>query len=680
MPGIPNRGTGLYTSADVDGANGSGLTVPSSAALSITGAISFIARIAPDDWTSGIVQGIISKTTTTGNQRSYRWVLSTTGVPLFLWSVDGSASATAQATAPYAFTDGQAAWIGCTVDTVGGAVKFWNGGTAATPTWVQHGSTVSTAFTASFASTSLLALGVGYILTGTDLREVLNGKLYQAAIYSGVGANTAPGQGTRVFEVNGVFGPGTTFTAATGHAITKVGGVSYTDLSQSVLDATAVGLTRLVGPCVWMPNASANSVSASVTIEAASNRIMRAELSRNATDANSRIGNAGPIAANVFANGSVQGVVQLSDASFLTTTVTAAGATASYTVDGWFQISSEWTQATKTLAVKLRSPGLPLADDTGWTQVGTVTSALNSGAAASSYTWNQNTNPNVAYRGMYASGAVRASALNITPHDLGRALPGASSFLVTSGQTATVARTTTGPASTIVPDGVEVYLNHDPATATNLLSVPNTGAGAFNLAANEDAILGWVGVLGNIPTPATIIAGMGIATDTSQMNIYNGSATMPVRGAFNSTGGSLATVAPGQPTVATYAPVAVLMVLDRTAVTIRVSVYSAMGALLASTTASTAAHTTVVNTAVFQVIKSLPGWTSGFLWRKGVGIAPSTTTQAVLARQLLTTTYRPARATTSPALPVAPHVYGDRWKSSTTGAIQFYNGSAWVLI
>jgi len=120
------------------------------------------------------------------------------------------------------------------------------------------------------------------------------------------------------------------------------------------------------------------------------------------------------------------------------------------------------------------------------------------------------------------------------------------------------------------------------------------------------------------------------------------------------------------------------MTLDRTAATIRVGVYSTMGAQLASVTASTTAHVGAVNTTAFQVLKNLPGWTSGFLWRKGVGIAPSVAAQALVARQLLTTTYRPARATTSPALPIAPYVYGDRWKSSTTGAIQFYNGTAWV--
>jgi hypothetical protein len=103
-----------------------------------------------------------------------------------------------------------------------------------------------------------------------------------------------------------------------------------------------------------------------------------------------------------------------------------------------------------------------------------------------------------------------------------------------------------------------------------------------------------------------------------------------------------------------------------------------MGTQLASITGSTTTQVGAVNTTPFQVLKNLPGWTSGFLWRKGVGIAPSTTAQGVLARQLLTTTYRPARATTSPALPLAPYVYGDRWKSSTTGAIQFYNGTAWV--
>jgi len=511
------------------------------------------------------------------------------------------------------------------------------------------------------------------------MREVLNGILYSAAVYNGVGANTSPVQGTKVFEVNGVFGPGNTFTSATAQAVTRLGGVTYVGQDKTLLEATNTGLVRLAGPCLWTPVASANTITAPVTIEAASNRMMRAEVWRDTTDATqSLIGTAASIGANVTNTGAVRATCTMSDASVLATTLSAAGATTPYLVDGWFQISVEWDQAAKTLVVKLRKPGTVLTSDTGWTQIATVGSALNSGAAATSYTWNQSTNPNLGFRRLYASGSVRANALNITPHDIGRVIPGAATFPATSGQTVTVARTAGATqALLIIPDGVVAYVNPVPATATNLLSVPNTGAGVFNLAPNEDAVLGWVGVLGNIPSPASLIAGLVVATDASQFNLTNGTA-MPVNGLFNTTGKTLSTVASAQPTVATHTPVALIMTLDRTAATIRVGVYSTMGAQLASVTASTTAHVGAVNTTAFQVLKNLPGWTSGFLWRKGVGIAPSVAAQALVARQLLTTTYRPARATTSPALPIAPYVYGDRWKSSTTGAIQFYNGTAWV--
>jgi hypothetical protein len=555
---------------------------------------------------------------------------------------------------------------------VSGNVKFWNGGTAAAPTWVQHDVTVASAFPGNFASTSPLILGAGYLLSGAATREVLSGKLYSAAIYNGVGANTSPVLGTKVFDVNGLFGPGPTFTSASSHVVTKLGGVSYSDQDKALLDATSVGLVRLVGPCLWTPVASANTITAPVTIEAASNRMMRAEVWRNATDAQSLIGTASSIGANVTSTGAVQATCTMSDASSLVTTMSAAAATTPYVVDGWFQISVEWDQPTKTLAVKLRKPGTVLSSDTGWTQIASVGSALNSGAAATSYTWNQSTNPNAGFRRLYASGAVRANALIITPHDIGRLLPGAATFPATSGQTVTLARTAAATQSLlIIPDGVAAFINPVPATATNLLTVANTGAGAFPLAANEDAVLGWVGVLGNIPNPASLIAGLVVATDTSQFNLTNGTA-MPVNGLFNTTGKTLTTVASAQPTAATHSPVALIMTLDRVAATIRVGVYSTMGTQLASVTASTSAHVGAVNTTPFQVLKLLPGWTSGFLWRKGVGIAPSVTSQAVLARQLLTTTYRPVappRAQRSHA----PHVRRQA-EVEHHGAIQFYNG------
>jgi len=247
MVGIPNRGAGFYLSADIDGVDGSGFSVPTSAALSITGSLGLVARIAPDSWSSGLQQGIISKSSTDDNQRSYRWGLLTDGTPVLRWSTGGANTGTATATAAHSFTPGQAAWVGVTCDTVSGNVKFWNGGTGVTPTWVQHGTTVAAAFPGSFASTSPLLLGAGFVLSGVAMREVLNGILYSAAVYNGVGANTSPVQGTKVFEVNGVFGPGNTFTSATAHTVTKLGGVGnyQVDFGRNITSCTAVAT---IGP------------------------------------------------------------------------------------------------------------------------------------------------------------------------------------------------------------------------------------------------------------------------------------------------------------------------------------------------------------------------------------------------------------------------------------------------
>lgn len=162
---------------------------------------SISAYVALDDWTPAAKTTVISKW---GGGAVQNWGLfvDTTGVLQVGWYDTGDSllSYYSSTSAP-TVSNGEFLWIGVSVDVNNGAsdcdIKFWTGGSNLdSPSWVQLGSTVNKGSVAQPQSGLNGNLFVGYSSGIT----VLVGKLIRASGYTGIGANTAPGQGTLVAE------------------------------------------------------------------------------------------------------------------------------------------------------------------------------------------------------------------------------------------------------------------------------------------------------------------------------------------------------------------------------------------------------------------------------------------------------------------------------------------------
>lgn len=164
------------------GGSGNYASSPDAASLDITGDIDIRAHIAPTDWTPAADRCVVSKSNTTGNQRSYQLVLQTPGNLRFTWSTDGtSAGATnADSTVATGFTDGTAHWVRVTLAVATGTVTFYT--SANGEDWTQLGAKVTVGATSIFAGTA--TANVGARSAGTT--DVFTGSIYWVQIRSGI--------------------------------------------------------------------------------------------------------------------------------------------------------------------------------------------------------------------------------------------------------------------------------------------------------------------------------------------------------------------------------------------------------------------------------------------------------------------------------------------------------------
>lgn len=207
----------------VSGAYASSIDAPP---LDITGDIDIRVEAALDDWSS-TVQSLISKYVTTGEQRSYRLRVSSTGTLQLQWSTDGTSTGQSTATSTIAVpATSERLAVRATLDVNNGAggrtVTFYTS-TSIDGVWTQLGSPVTVAgVTSIFSGTA--ALEVGSVNSGTV--ELATGVVYAAEIRSSIdGAIVAQPR------FNGQ-APGTTgFTDGFGRAWTVNGGASIGSLS-----------------------------------------------------------------------------------------------------------------------------------------------------------------------------------------------------------------------------------------------------------------------------------------------------------------------------------------------------------------------------------------------------------------------------------------------------------------
>lgn len=164
----------------------------------ITGDLDLRIRCSLDDWTPAAQQVLMSRFTSTGNKRCFRWYIAAGGALYFNWSADGTTEISKTVAAP-GFADGSTQWLRVTLDVDNGAsgntVTFYQ--SADGVTWTAIGSPLVTAGTTSVYNTtqhwevgSRSSAG-NYAGTG----EPLIGNVYEVEIRQGINGPIISPQG-----------------------------------------------------------------------------------------------------------------------------------------------------------------------------------------------------------------------------------------------------------------------------------------------------------------------------------------------------------------------------------------------------------------------------------------------------------------------------------------------------
>jgi hypothetical protein len=170
------------------GVAGNYASTPDSAANSITGDIDIRVRVSLDDWTPSAIQMLAAKYVTTGNQRSFRFYMNTSGALQFDWSIDGVTAIQKSSTSATGVTDGAEKWVRVVLDVDNGAsgndIKFYLSDDGLS--WTQLGNTVTTATATSIYD------GAGGFEVGSNAGglNALAGRIYRVIIKNGIDGTT----------------------------------------------------------------------------------------------------------------------------------------------------------------------------------------------------------------------------------------------------------------------------------------------------------------------------------------------------------------------------------------------------------------------------------------------------------------------------------------------------------
>lgn len=256
-----NRTNGAYLTGSrlaLSQVSGNYASAPDSAALSITGDIDIQAKVDFTSWNEGnrfvalgIAQSrfVVSKYTTTGNQRSYYLNVNSAGVLILGWSTAGSADLTASADEVLNLEAETVKWVRATLDVNNGAsgrtAKFYTSDDGST--WTQLGTTQTVAGTTSIFN-STAELNIGGANAGTS--NLMEGSVYRVIIRNGY-----DGGGSVVFDADfeTATAGATSFTESSVNAATVTinktnvglfgggggggGGVSYAEIPLSALSS-----------------------------------------------------------------------------------------------------------------------------------------------------------------------------------------------------------------------------------------------------------------------------------------------------------------------------------------------------------------------------------------------------------------------------------------------------------
>ena len=347
----------------LNGTSGNYMSSPDAAALDITGDIDLRVRVALDDWTPATAQTLIAKYNTTGNQRSYRLDVSTTGNLAYVWATDGITPITANSSVANGITDGTVKWIRVTHDVDNGAsgndVKFFTSDDGST--WTQLGTTQTTAGTTSiYSGTALQEVGSYNSGTATPAK----GRFYRAQVYNGIG-------GTLVFDADAsaiTDGTASTFKERSSNAATVT------------INKSGTGTFASTNNYLYLPGVSGNYASApdAAPLDITGDIDIRVKVALDdwtPSGTNVLIGKWSDTASNFSYRLAITttGLLQLNwyDTGQVTT-VSVSSSVATGITDG----STKWVRA--TLDVDNGAGGNTTTfftsdDGTNWTQLGTTT-------------------------------------------------------------------------------------------------------------------------------------------------------------------------------------------------------------------------------------------------------------------------------------------------------------------
>jgi Tfp pilus assembly protein PilE len=159
------------------GVAGNGLAASDSAATSPTGSFEIRARLAPTSWTPASAQTIASKWGAAG-QRSYRFVLTSSGALQLVVSADGTTStSTSTSSTAVTYLAGQTGWVRVVYTAAAGSYQAAFYQSADGATWTTLNTPASSAVSSSSVFNSSAATRVG----GADdaSQGLLQGNVYQ---------------------------------------------------------------------------------------------------------------------------------------------------------------------------------------------------------------------------------------------------------------------------------------------------------------------------------------------------------------------------------------------------------------------------------------------------------------------------------------------------------------------
>lgn len=182
---------------------------------SVTGDVDLAAELTHQTWRPEVVSGIVTKHTSTGNQRSYSLALTSSGELEFGWSTDGTSANRTVVLSTVAVPFGQYRQaVRATLDVNNGAsgrtITFYTADSIDGP-WIQLGDAVTQAGTTSIFN-STARLEVGSFSAGTQFP--LDAVVYRVQVRSGIGGtlvadpnfvDTLPGQTELVDSVGNLW-------------------------------------------------------------------------------------------------------------------------------------------------------------------------------------------------------------------------------------------------------------------------------------------------------------------------------------------------------------------------------------------------------------------------------------------------------------------------------------------